>query len=247
MPRQRRLISPAVTVGVSFLALFVAVVLTGTMQATRDIVAGSPNPRYDRIAEIQDQEDPPPAPPVSPASPQAQAPQAPAPAGQPEPMPDLPPNKAKPAKPPDQQRPGTVRLAHGGTAFLVRREVGPDGVLPIPSAINQATWWGADPSGPKGAVVLAGHINWKGAVGPFAELWHAEVGDPATVVDKSGRTLNYRVTGIVTLHKDELPSRAGELFAQDGPHRLVLVTCGGQWVGGQIGYASNQIVIATPA
>jgi hypothetical protein len=162
-------------------------------------------------------------------------------------MPDLPPDKAKPARPADQQRPGTVRLAQGGTAFLVRREVGPDGVLPIPSAINQATWWGAEPGGSSGAIVLAGHINWKGAVGPFAELWKSKVGDPATIVDRLGRTLNYRVSEVVTLHKDELPSRAPALFSQDGPLRLVLVTCGGQWVGGEIGYASNQIVVATPA
>jgi hypothetical protein len=243
MSRPRRLISPAVAAGVSFLALFITVVLVGTMQATHYTVAGSPNPRYDRVAEIQDPEDLPPAAPQTQAP---QAPQAPAAAGQPEPMPDLPPDKAKPAKPADQQRPGTVRLAHGGTAFLVRREVGIDGVLPIPNAINQASWWGAEPSGPKGAIVLAGHINWKGAVGPFAELWQAKVGDPATVVDRSGRTLNYRVTEVVTLHKDELPSRAQELFSQDGPLRLVLVTCGGQWVGGQIGYASNQVVVAIP-
>jgi hypothetical protein len=243
MPRGRPLMSPAVGAGLCLLALFATVVLTGTLQATRYTVAGSPNPRYDRIAEIQDEEDPP----APPAAPQTQAPQAQPEAGQPEPQPDLPRPEAKTAKPADKQRPGTVRLAHGGTAYLVRREIGPDGVLPIPSAINQATWWGAEPSAPAGATVLAGHINWKGAVGPFAELWHAKVGDPAIVVGASGQTFNYRVSQVVTLHKDELPSRAPELFAQDGPHRLVLVTCGGQWVGGEVGYASNQIVVATPA
>jgi len=54
------------------------------------------------------------------------------------------------------------------------------------------------------------------------------------------------VTQVITLKKDELPQRAPELFAQTGPYRLVLVTCGGQWVGGKIGYASNQIIIALP-
>jgi sortase (surface protein transpeptidase) len=90
-------------------------------------------------------------------------------------------------------------------------------------------------------------VNWKGATGPFAELWDSRVGDQVSVVDGSGRPVGYRVAQVITLQKDELPRRAEELFAQSGPHRLVLVTCGGQWVGGKIGYASNQIVIAAPA
>lgn len=144
------------------------------------------------------------------------------------------------------QRPGTVRLPQGGTATLVREEVGPDGVLPIPNQLDEATWWGAGLDAPAGATVMAGHVNWRGATGPFAELWHAAVGQDVTVVDQSGREYRYRITQVVTLRKDELPSRAGELFAQSGPHRLVLATCGGQWVGGEIGYADNQVVIASP-
>jgi hypothetical protein len=43
-----------------------------------------------------------------------------------------------------------------------------------------------------------------------------------------------------------LPGRAQELFGQDGAHRLVLVTCGGRWVGGHDGYEENRVVIAEP-
>ena len=158
------------------------------------------------------------------------------------------PDTAQPPAPPAPRAPapGTIRLAHGGTATIVRREIGDDGVLPIPNAINQASWWGAGITAAGGATVLAGHINWKGATGPFAELWDARVGDPVSMVDQSGHPLDYVVTQVITLRKDELPRRAEELFGQSGPHRLVLVTCGGQWVGGKIGYAANQIVIATP-
>lgn len=173
---------------------------------------------------------PTPAPPRSPAP-------APAPAPQPEPAPP-----PEPAQPPGQP-PGTVRLAEGGTATLVRTEV-VDGVLPVPNDVDEATWWGAEPSAADGATVLAGHVNWNGAIGPFAELWRAETGDPVTVVDRSGRVFHYSVTEVRTLGKDELPAHAGELFAQTGPHRMVLVTCGGRWVGGASGYADNRIVIA---
>lgn len=161
------------------------------------------------------------------------------------PHPAQPTHRQAPPKPP-AQRPNTVRLAAGGTATLVRTEVGPDGVLPIPVALDQATWWGAELDDRTGATVLAGHVNFHGRTGPFNELWRAQVGDPVTIVDGKGRTLRFRVVQLVTLQKDELPKRAGELFGQRGPHRLVLATCGGAWVGGKIGYASNRVVIAEP-
>jgi hypothetical protein len=187
--------------------------------------------------------------PTAPVAPQRTPEPAPsAPADNPAPGTAAPPPAAQPpAAVPHAPAPGTVRLAHGGTATMVRREIGDDGVLPIPNAINQASWWGAGIDAASGATVLAGHINWKGATGPFAELWDSRVGDQVSVVDGSGRPVAYRVAQVITLAKDELPRRAEELFAQSGPHRLVLVTCGGQWVGGKIGYASNQIVVATPA
>lgn len=150
-----------------------------------------------------------------------------------------------PAQDPPAQRAGTVRLADGGTATLVRKDV-VDGVLPVPEGVREATWWGAPFDGTTGATVLAGHVNWKGATGPFAALWDARPGDRVTVVDDQGRTFTYAVSQIVTVHKNELPARAQELFGQDGTHRLVLVTCGGRWVGGQNGYEENRIVIATP-
>ncbi|MCO1577083.1 class F sortase [Crossiella sp. SN42] len=145
------------------------------------------------------------------------------------------------------QRPGTVRLPEGGTATLVRREVAPDGVLPVPDGVRDATWWGAGLDAAKGATVLAGHVNWKGATGPFAELWRSDKGQQVTVKDATGKTHNYRITEVHTVHKDQLPQRAETLFAQTGNHRLVLVTCGGEWVGGQLGYDDNRIVVAERA
>lgn len=151
-----------------------------------------------------------------------------------------------PATAPSGQRPGTVRLPNGGTATLVRQELGPDAVLPVPDDLGEATWWGAGLDAPSGASVFAGHVNWQGRVGPFAELWDIRVGQQVIVVDEDGSEFTYSVTQIVTLGKDELPARATELFGQSGPHRLVLVTCGGRWLGGTTGYAENRVVIAEP-
>lgn len=158
--------------------------------------------------------------------------------------------QAPPAQPvhvPAGQPPGTVRLPQGGTAELVRKEIDRSGTLPVPDGVDEATWWGAGLDAPKGATVLAGHVNWKGSIGPFEELWEARTGQPVTVVDDAGKEWRYQVSEVVTVHKDDLPARARDLFGQGGEHRLVLVTCGGRYVGGDLGYDENRIVIATPA
>lgn len=173
--------------------------------------------------------------PSTPAPPPATAPSA-APAAQ---------TSTPPTPPP--QRPGTVRLPAGGTATLVRKDLGPDGELPVPEDLGQATWWGAGLDAAGGASVFAGHVNWRGATGPFAELWTAGIGAVVTIVDSGGKTWRFRISQLVTVHKDDLPARADDLFGQSGPHRVVLVTCGGRWVGGSDGYEENRVVVADPA
>ncbi|WP_091389265.1 class F sortase [Amycolatopsis pretoriensis] len=154
---------------------------------------------------------------------------------------------AQTSTPPPPQQPGTVRLPAGGTASLVRKDLGPDGELPVPADLRQATWWGADLTAAGGASVFAGHVNWRGATGPFAELWSARIGGGVTIVDSAGKTWRYRISQLVTVHKNDLPARADDLFGQSGPHRVVLVTCGGRWVGGSDGYEENRVVVADPA
>lgn len=142
------------------------------------------------------------------------------------------------------QEPGTVRLPSGGTAKLVRKEITADGTLPIPEGLDEATWWGAKLGDAQGAALLSGHVNWKGKKGPFNELWSMKNGQEVTVADTAGGHWVYRVRDVVTVHKDGLADRAQALFGQDGPHRLVLVTCGGEYVGGTEGYEDNRIVTA---
>jgi hypothetical protein len=163
----------------------------------------------------------------------------------PPPTPTPQPQQAPPSAPP--QGPGTIRLPAGGGAKLIRKDLGPGAELPVPENLDEVTWWGAELSSATGASVFAGHVNWKGATGPFAELWNDRIGGEVTVVDKAGKSWQYKVSQLITLKKNELPQRADELFGQSGPHRIVLVTCGGRWVGGETGYAENRVVIADPA
>lgn len=144
------------------------------------------------------------------------------------------------------QRPGTIRLPEGGMAKLVRSEVNGDGVLPIPRGLQDAAWWGSRLGAESGASLISGHVNWGGAKGPFDELWRIQDGQEVTVADAAGGLWIYRVREIVTVHKNDLPARAPKLFAQNGPHRLVLVTCGGDYLGGTDGYRDNRVIVATP-
>lgn len=147
---------------------------------------------------------------------------------------------------PQPLAPNTVLLPKGGRSALVRSGVAGDGTLQIPNGVDKAALWGAALDGPAGATLIAGHINWGGVAGPFAELWGAQAGQTVTVVDSTGKRLAFVVDQILTVDKDNLPQHADELFGQTGPHRLVLVTCGGKWVGGVLGYDQNRVVVAHP-
>lgn len=143
------------------------------------------------------------------------------------------------------QAPGTVKLPGGGTAKLIRKELTADGTLPIPEGLDEATWWGSKLGADQGASLLSGHVNWKGEKGPFDELWRLKTGQEVNVVDTDGGKWVYKIGEIVTVHKTKLAEQAEKLFGPDGPHRLVLVTCGGEYVGGTDGYEDNRVVTAS--
>lgn len=235
---QRGRLATAFLAGVASLLAVELVVAGALLFPAADTVAGTALPEVVEATEAPPQE--------KQEQPVEEATPAPAAATKDEPV-EKPKAEPVPRAPEQGQRPNTIRLPDGGTAALVRKEVvGPDAVLPVPENLNEATWWGAGLGAADGASVFAGHVNWEGRIGPFAELWQAQVNEEIVVKDESGKEWTYRISQLVTVHKDELPARADELFGQDGEHRIVLVTCGGRWLGGSTGYADNRIVIADP-
>ncbi|MFE0027118.1 class F sortase [Amycolatopsis sp. NPDC059021] len=141
--------------------------------------------------------------------------------------------------------PGKLTLPGGGAAKTVRQDLAADGTLPIPQALDEAAWWGANLGADRGVTVLSGHVNWKGAKGPFFELWQVKAGQEVTLADTSGGRWTYRIDAAETIHKTQLAARSEQLFAPEGPHKLVLVTCGGEYVGGSTGYEDNRVVTAS--
>jgi sortase (surface protein transpeptidase) len=118
-----------------------------------------------------------------------------------------------------------------------------DRSLILPAA-DQVGWWigGAQPGDHRGTVVLAGHVDDKdGSPGALYNLSTLRPGDPVEVKTIAGR-VDYRVVALRSYPRQQLPSG---LFDRTGPHRLVLITCGGKYVQGD-GYAQNVVAYAEP-
>jgi hypothetical protein len=93
--------------------------------------------------------------------------------------------------------------------------------------------------------VLVGHVDSAVAgLGTFAVLRELGVGERVELRGADGRALAYRVVARRQLGKAALPA---DLFARDGPPRLVLVTCGGRFDRTIRHYTDNVIVYAEPA
>jgi hypothetical protein len=143
------------------------------------------------------------------------------------------------------QAPARLVLPGGGTAKLVQEDLDANGALKIPEGLDEAAWWGAKLGADHGVALLSGHINWKGKKGPFDELWQVKQGQEVKLTDAAGGAWVYRVDATETIHKSDLAGRSEQLFNPDGPHKLLLVTCGGEYVGGSEGYEDNRVVTAS--
>ena len=118
-----------------------------------------------------------------------------------------------------------------------------DGGMEVPDDVTQVGWYSPGVEvGAAGTAVLAGHVDSR-VQGPGAlfDLRRLEPGDPVTVGGE-GQTTEWRVTGRTRYAKDELP--LDEIFRWDGEPRLVLITCGGDFVAEDGHYRDNVVVYA---
>jgi LPXTG-site transpeptidase (sortase) family protein len=134
---------------------------------------------------------------------------------------------------------------HASAAVLPATTV--DGVLKVPDNVQQVGWWdGSARAGePFGSTVIAGHIDsYTQGIGFFVRLLRIRVGDTITLRADSHR-LNYRVTAVKKVAKEALATDR-QALSQTGQHRLVLITCTGNFHRDRGGYDSNLVVVAKP-
>jgi hypothetical protein len=118
-----------------------------------------------------------------------------------------------------------------------------NGALQLP-AIDEVGWWigGATPADSAGSIVLAGHVDDHTGPGALFTLDKVAVGAVIELRTRTATT-SYAVTSVRQFRKQKLPA---DLFRADGPHRLVVITCGGPFDYSTGHYRDNLVVVAEP-
>nr|WP_269813573.1 class F sortase [Ornithinimicrobium sediminis] len=118
-----------------------------------------------------------------------------------------------------------------------------DGVLEVPEDPDLVGWfsWGTAP-GDLGAAVMAGHVDSHEGPAVFFDLTGVPEGAEILIDRQDGTTAVFRVDRVAHYPKDDLPTV--EIYASTG-RELRLITCGGEWDGGTVGYRDNIVAYAT--
>jgi sortase (surface protein transpeptidase) len=94
-------------------------------------------------------------------------------------------------------------------------------------------WYGSGPRpGERGSAVIDGHLDRPG--GSPAVFWRLQdlhPGDEVMVIDASGKTLRFHVTGTAFYSPQEAPIQ--EIFGNETGAYLNLITCAGDWIPSQ--------------
>nr|WP_246406558.1 class F sortase [Modestobacter versicolor] len=125
--------------------------------------------------------------------------------------------------------------------------VEPDGAMTLPEDVGRAGWYryGPVPGATEGTAVLAGHVDdEEQGLGELAPLRGVEPGAEVRVTDAAGVVTRWQVVGREVIEKQAVP--LDQLFQRTGPPRLVLVTCGGDFLPELRSYQDNVVVVAEP-
>jgi LPXTG-site transpeptidase (sortase) family protein len=117
----------------------------------------------------------------------------------------------------------------------------------VPENVRHVGWWDGSAQAGEGfgSTVIAGHVDSDtDGIGFFARLLRIKVGDTVTLGGDS-HWLKYRVMSVKKVARMALATQS-QAFEQTGPHRLVLITCTGDFHRNRGGYDSNLVVVAKP-
>jgi hypothetical protein len=129
-------------------------------------------------------------------------------------------------------RPVRVQIPSIGVdSELVDLGLQDDGTLEVPST-----------PGERGPAVIAGHVDWAGSPGVFADLRDVAVGDQISVLREDGSTAVFRVGEVGRYPKDAFPTAA--VYGDLDHAALRVITCGGDFDRAARSYVDNTVVFA---
>ncbi len=125
--------------------------------------------------------------------------------------------------------------------------VQPDGLMELPENVAIAGWYryGPAPASTAGTTVIAAHVDsLEYGLGPFSRLKGLPAGTAIVVTTADGTVHNYTIESVTNVLKTQLP--LDEVFDREGPRRITLITCGGQFDYDRLTYSDNIVVTAIP-
>jgi hypothetical protein len=134
----------------------------------------------------------------------------------------------------------------GVKAPVQRVGLAADGSIAVPSLAqhNEAGWYDRGPTpGQFGPAILVGHADTKTGPSVFHDLVKLHPGARIQVTRADRSVAIFEVNSVEHFDKAKLPAeRVYGDYARPG---LRLITCGGEWIGGGIGYADNVVAFAS--
>jgi hypothetical protein len=132
------------------------------------------------------------------------------------------------------------------TAPVGRVGLAGDGSIAVPplQRHNEAGWFEGGPTpGQFGPAILVGHADTRTGPSIFHDVTRLRPGARVEVTRSDRSVAMFEVNSVERFGKARLPvDRVYRDFSRPG---LRLITCGGEWKGGSIGYADNIVVFAS--
>lgn len=150
-------------------------------------------------------------------------------------------------KPQDEKLSNTIEVKGQRLPTVPSGDNGVDAFIP-PENPALTGWWqnSAEPGTDEpGSVVMSGHIDNNGVDGVGKIYATLNEGDKIVTWNTKGKRSEWMVTSKIISPKDGEMDEA--VNRMTGPQTLVLVTCGGRYVGPPLYYESNIIIEAVPA
>lgn len=121
-----------------------------------------------------------------------------------------------------------------------------DGSIGVPplNRHNEAGWFSGGPTpGQFGPALIVGHADTRTGPSVFHDLTKLKPGQRIEVLRADRSIAVFEVNSVEHFNKGRLPVR--RVYGDYSRPSLRLMTCGGDWLGGDQGYADNVVVFAS--